>query len=695
MDGGPGQVVSCIPPHNRWTFSPRALRDIWRFAEDMAFVTPRKRKCSDDGLLLVHRNPVKKLRMEFVEDLPITDPAGHRTVSQMLSFQDEENENQNPSQASRVSQKLDKSPLQTASVPKRIQRTSPECGTAYCSTVPTSSFYNKGKQYLNLLERKLAKESHPLNPINDGGNLPTANKTETTQLKVTTSRSRISKTPKRPAASRQAKALPRNTKKAKMAVVLPKPVEGNKDANCAIENKVETPFKVLSMKFKPVPKLQTGAAFFATRKEWQPGSKKKLSSPLSPRSVSKPTVKERQGRHLTHSKLYLSTESKATEAGRKGSPKERKLDRVEDGVKLICNTSQETVCELNLLQDTSPLQTSHSGCSETLVEKETDAGTQDPEEILQGSPKYMDKHKTASSSKLSSTIIKDKQPSSASDTHPFFNTPSSNKKRPHIFSDEQSSAVVLSPVGQKVPAILRTSKKTKELSKDQMIIDAGQKYFGATVCKSCGMVYSAASPEDETQHAQYHQRFLEGIKYVSWKNEHVAAEFWDGKIVLILQDDPKYAIKKAEAVRELVDNELGFKHVVLRCPTQTYLFVSTEKKIVGCLIAEPVRQAYQVLSEPTTVSGSPTNDSLEHQRAWCCSTKPEKVFCGISRIWVFSLMRRRGIASRLVDVMRRTFLFGSFLNTNEIAFSDPTPDGKLFAARYCQTPNFLVYNFIS
>ncbi|XP_033001124.1 N-acetyltransferase ESCO2 [Lacerta agilis] len=651
------------------------------------------------SLLLVHRNPAKKLMMEFVEDLPITDPAGRSTVSQMLRFQDEEKENQNMSQASIISQKLDTSPLQTASVPKGIQRefpqrTSPECGTAYCSIVPTSSFYNKGKQYLNLLERKLANESHPLNPINDVGNLPIANKTETTQLKVMTTKSRTSKTSKRPAASRKAKALPRNIKKAKVEVVLPKPVEGNKDANCAIENKVETPFKVLSMKFKPVPKLQTGAAFFATGKKWQSGSKKILSSPPAPCSFSKPTVKERQDRHLTHSKLHLSTEREATGAGRKGSPEETKHDRVEDGVKLICNTNQETLCEVNLLQDTSLLQTSHSGCSETLVEKETDAGTQDPKEILQESPKNVDKHKTASSSKLSSTIIKDIKPSSASDTHPFFNTPSSNKKRPHSLSDEQSSAVALSPVGRKVPAILRTSKKTKGLSKDQMIIDAGQKHFGATVCKSCGMVYSAASLEDETQHAQYHQRFLEGINYVSWKNEHVAAEFWDGKIVLILQDDPKYAIKKAEAVRELVDNELGFKQVVLRCPTQTYLFVSTEKKIVGCLIAEPVRQAYQVLSEPTTMSGSPS-DSLEHQRAWCCSTKPEKVFCGISRIWVFSLMRRRGIASRLVDVMRRTFLFGSFLNTNEIAFSDPTPDGKLFAARYCRTPNFLVYNFIS
>jgi len=32
------------------------------------------------------------------------------------------------------------------------------------------------------------------------------------------------------------------------------------------------------------------------------------------------------------------------------------------------------------------------------------------------------------------------------------------------------------------------------------------------------------------------------------------------------------------------------------------------------------------------------------------------------------------------------------LNTNDIAFSDPTPDGAKFAAKYCQTDHFLVYN---
>lgn len=94
------------------------------------------------------------------------------------------------------------------------------------------------------------------------------------------------------------------------------------------------------------------------------------------------------------------------------------------------------------------------------------------------------------------------------------------------------------------------------------------------------------------------------------------AEFWDGKIILVLPDDPKYAVKKvqnplsrdvwfefkclclililfqAEEVRRIADNELGFQQVTLSRPTQakTFLFINTDRLVVGCLVAEPIRQ---------------------------------------------------------------------------------------------------------
>ncbi|KAM8730839.1 uncharacterized protein AB9X84_025471 isoform 4-T4 [Acanthopagrus schlegelii] len=242
-------------------------------------------------------------------------------------------------------------------------------------------------------------------------------------------------------------------------------------------------------------------------------------------------------------------------------------------------------------------------------------------------------------------------------------------------------------------------KKLKEADKDgtQTIIDAGQKHFGAVACSVCGMLYSAANPEDESQHLLFHNQFISAVKYVGWKKERILGEYPDGKIILVLPDDPKYALKKVEEIREVVDSDLGFQQVETKCPskTKTFLFISNDKKVGGCLIAEHIQEGYRVIEEPTPEGSEGEKVMFERQRAWCCSTTAEPAICGISRIWVVSMMRRQGIASRLLECLRNNFVYGSYLSKDEIAFSDPTPDGKLFATHYFGTSQFLVYNFVS
>ncbi|XP_037612557.1 protein MLP1 homolog isoform X2 [Sebastes umbrosus] len=242
-------------------------------------------------------------------------------------------------------------------------------------------------------------------------------------------------------------------------------------------------------------------------------------------------------------------------------------------------------------------------------------------------------------------------------------------------------------------------KKLKEADKDstQTIIDAGQKHFGAVACSVCGMLYSAANPEDESQHLLFHNQFISAVKYVGWKKERILAEYPDGKIILVLPDDPKYALKKVEEIREMVDNDLGFQQVETKCPSQTktFLFISNDRKVGGCLIAEHIQEGYRVIEEPEPEGSEGEKVMFERQRAWCCSTTAEPAICGISRIWVVNMMRRQGIASRMLECLRNDFIFGSYLSKDEIAFSDPTPDGKLFATHYFGTSQFLVYNFVS
>ncbi|NXH90883.1 ESCO1 acetyltransferase, partial [Edolisoma coerulescens] len=244
-------------------------------------------------------------------------------------------------------------------------------------------------------------------------------------------------------------------------------------------------------------------------------------------------------------------------------------------------------------------------------------------------------------------------------------------------------------------------QKLKEAGKDgdkQLITDGGQKRFGAISCNICGMLYTVSNPEDETQHLLFHNQFISAVKYVGWKKERILAEYPDGKIIMVLPDDPKYALKKVEEIREMVDNDLGFQQAPLMCysRTKTLLFISNDKKVIGCLIAEHIQWGYRVIEEKVPeVSSENEKVIFERQKAWCCSTSPEPAICGISRIWVFSMMRRKKIASRMIECLRSNFIYGSYLSKEEIAFSDPTPDGKLFATQYCGTGQFLVYNFLN
>ncbi|KAM9417350.1 uncharacterized protein ACWYII_023447 isoform 2-T3 [Salvelinus alpinus] len=225
---------------------------------------------------------------------------------------------------------------------------------------------------------------------------------------------------------------------------------------------------------------------------------------------------------------------------------------------------------------------------------------------------------------------------------------------------ESSDSVVVQSADNSSPlsdaCLQKEIKKLKEADEDenQTTTDAGQKHFGAVTCGVCGMLYSAANPEDESQHLHFHNQFISAVRYVGWKKERILGEYPDGKIILVLPDDPKYALKKVEEIREMVDNDLGFQQVETKCPSQTktFLFISNDKKVAGCLIAEHIQEGYRVIEEAVPEGSEGEKVMFERQRAWCCSTDPEPALCGISRIWVFSMMRRTGIASRMIECLR-------------------------------------------
>nr|XP_047143528.1 N-acetyltransferase ESCO2 isoform X4 [Hydra vulgaris] len=184
---------------------------------------------------------------------------------------------------------------------------------------------------------------------------------------------------------------------------------------------------------------------------------------------------------------------------------------------------------------------------------------------------------------------------------------------------------------------------TNNSGKEQTYIDLGQKNFGHVTCTICGMVYTKSQVDDETQHAKYHEKLVQKLKFPGWKNERVVQEFYDGRIILVKSSDNHLHQKKAFPI-----------------------ILTTE------------------ISNPESACGAPTT-------SWCCSIEPVPAVCGISRIWVFSQNRRQNIATRIVDCIRHNFLYGCVISKNKIAFSDPTPDGRIFAEKYIEDPRILVF----
>ncbi|NXJ72632.1 ESCO2 acetyltransferase, partial [Rostratula benghalensis] len=494
----------------------------------------------------------------------------------------------------------------------------------YQPLVPVVSFYSKEKRYLTPLERKQLKEKRLLRERSRDENLPAASRTE----KVNSSRSPSWKPPK------QGKTLPKNLKKAKGDVPPGKPSVEKENVNTLIKKKMDSPFRVLSMTVKPALRLQLGAAFFTPMKKSH--SKKPLGEVKSPQGDPKSLQENARPPPPPPPQSNLADKPQVLEAG-----------RVSRGISV-------------------PRERGNTN-------REDSASGGNPEGALPRDGRR-------SAGEIGSNPGPLASPSNAV-VYPIFSAPPGSKKRTQAALGDLAFPTASNP-STKTPHSSQKSKKAKELcrgSRDQMIIDAGQKHFGAVVCKSCGMIYTAGSPEDEAQHIQHHERFLEALRYVGWKKERVVAEFWDGKIVLILPDDPKYAVKKAEDVREIVDNELGFKQVALSCPAKTkiYLFVSNEKMIVGCLVAESIKQVCVI--NCTRRGGN-----------WRLKTG---AICVERDLGVLTPLEPPNSLSSLSS--RSTFMYGCVLSTQEIAFSDPTPDGKLFATKYCQTPSFLVYNFLS
>lgn len=261
----------------------------------------------------------------------------------------------------------------------------------------------------------------------------------------------------------------------------------------------------------------------------------------------------------------------------------------------------------------------------------------------------------------------------------------------------------------------RNSTRQNENSKGggsllkQMYLDLGQKKFGHITCSICGMVYTQAESDDEDSHRLFHERFLSGIRFSGWKNEHVLTRFLDGRIIVVLPTDHPSRVKKILEIKAIIDDQLGIPHEDIEPQNwdcKAFLFIANTKTVAGCLIAEEADKARRLLpSKAKTNRRKPSSQSNRTRQvkkystdAVCsnlpdwCSDEEFPVICGVSRVWVDARHRRNKIATRMMDCLLNNFLYGHVLEKSEIAFSAPTADGNAFANHYFQSASYLVYH---
>lgn len=267
-------------------------------------------------------------------------------------------------------------------------------------------------------------------------------------------------------------------------------------------------------------------------------------------------------------------------------------------------------------------------------------------------------------------------------------TPVQSQKFYSVFSNRNKgqARLCLVPPSESSILIPRFIKDSEDLR--QMTLDAGQKKFGAIQCPQCGMVYTQADPLDETTHAKFHHSVLAILRFPGWKKERIIQEYIDlgSRVIMVRPDDKKYALQKVKEINQMMSQELGFPDAALSFSRnyKVFLYISEEKRIEGCCVAESITKGYRVIpNSSTTVCGG--------RRPWCCEMEPEPAAIGISKIWVYGPSRRTGIASKMLDCVRYWFEYGIPVERNQLAFSDPTPDGMQMATKYTGSPAFLVY----
>jgi N-acetyltransferase len=225
------------------------------------------------------------------------------------------------------------------------------------------------------------------------------------------------------------------------------------------------------------------------------------------------------------------------------------------------------------------------------------------------------------------------------------------------------------------------------------------------------MEYIPSNAEDAAMHKKFHGMNVGGVDFTKSTVERLRHhQVWsggDGSFIAVIGRKDALALrKKTSEVLKIVNTELAavpIEEEELWSQTsrseksetvdrfKTYLYIRGQK-CIGLCLAERIWEAYRVLSQDTSAvkddAAAPVQCVLDDSESSSISISAEAsaVMLGISRIWTSNQHRKQGIATKLLDCARNSFLYGLTVDKGKVAFSQPTESGGKLARKWfgCQ-----------
>ncbi|CAN3367954.1 N-acetyltransferase Eco1p [Diutina catenulata] len=217
-----------------------------------------------------------------------------------------------------------------------------------------------------------------------------------------------------------------------------------------------------------------------------------------------------------------------------------------------------------------------------------------------------------------------------------------------------------------------------------------QMIFGGTpnnptlisTCRECSMKYHKHVPAEVKLHKAFHDEATKG-PMIRFTPAHRLEEWTQsgpsGRATVsafVLSKDTKSEVTLGEKIMKIVNSELGatddddqWKNPTKK-DSKAFAIVA-DKRVVAMVTTNAPSEGHWMVYRTQHLVPNQVNKTVR---------------MGISRIWVCSSWRRRGLGSKLLDLVQR-FATEKVLSPHEIAFSQPSEAGRHLSKNFNGVPH--------